>query len=275
LVSISRANVKRVKDKGINVIIQKSMAGVQILLNAQYVEGIPAHNEKVREALNLAIDRKAIVDTIFQGMGQPLGTFFTTSVALESMGYNWREDLYPYDPQRARKLLAEAGYPNGFEMEVYVYPYFDITEGPDVMQAVAAMWNAIGVRTRLIQTEYGVVRAKLLKKDFPGAATYNPPRPRAWQGLLGYYQAHLHSSGAMAFIKDSEMDKKLDEASQTLESKIAKDNIMWAAKYVRKHHHLVPVLEYDVVYGVSKKAAHWKPGPLPGYYYLDSLCGSQ
>lgn len=275
LVPISRSNVRRVKKKGFDVIIQKNSGGVWLWLDDQWVEGPPAHNEKVREALNLAIDRQIIVDTVFEGMGKPFGSFYGTSIAFDNMGYNWREDLYPYDPKKARKLLAEAGYPDGFDMDVYMYPYVEIPESHEVMQIVAGMWSKIGVRPRLISTEYGVVRAKLFKGEFPGAAGFFPLRSRPWPAMLGFYRQFLHSTGVVTFIKSDEMDRMLDKASQSFDPEVSKANLRAAAKYVRKHHIAFPICEFDVPYAVSKKVAHWDPGSLPAFLNLDNLFGRQ
>jgi len=275
IAAISQFNVKRVKEKGIDVIMQKSMGGVTVWIDDQFVKGIPGNNEKVREALNLAIDRQALVDTIFEGKGRPMATFFVTSVALENMGYNWREDLYPYDPNRARKLLEEAGYPNGFDIDIYVYPYTGVREGPEVMQAIAGMWSTIGVRPKLISVDYGVVRAKLSKGEIPGAVGYFPSRAFPWQGMLGIYKQFWESSGVFTYIKSEEMDKILDRASRAIDPEITKTALKEAAKYIRKHHHAIPLLEFDVAYAVSKKVKRWDPGSLPGNLNLDSLFKSQ
>src|SRR5262249_56100497 len=70
----------------------------------------PWHDRRVRLAANLAINREAINTAGYLGLGRISSSFIP-----QSLEYYWAPPLYPYDPKRARALLAEAGYPNGFE----------------------------------------------------------------------------------------------------------------------------------------------------------------
>src|SRR5262249_61804742 len=70
----------------------------------------PWHDRRVRLAANLAINREAINTAGYLGLGRISSSFIP-----QSLEYYWASPLYPFDPKRARALLAEAGYPNGFE----------------------------------------------------------------------------------------------------------------------------------------------------------------
>ena len=74
--------------------------------------GTPMEDVRVRQALNYAVDKQAIIDSILDGAGVPA----TVLVSSSSLGYDPSLEPYPYDPDRARQLLAEAGYPDGFEI---------------------------------------------------------------------------------------------------------------------------------------------------------------
>ena len=271
VVPIGRANIKRLQKKGTSVVLQKGAFTIQLFMDDIFVENVPVHKEKVREALNLAVDRQAIVDTIFEGNGRPLGTYYTQTAVLDGLGYNWREDLYPYDPKKARQLLKQAGYPNGFKMDVYIYPWSGIPEAPELMQAVVGMWEAIGVKVNINSTEYGVVRKKLLKNEIPGASGYFPGPNRPWQGMLGVYRIFMHSKGAFSHVQFKELDGYLDTASRAIDPEIAKANLRKAAKYIRKHHLSVPILQFDLSFGISDRAKHWDPGFLPQNLNYDSM----
>ena len=71
---------------------------------------IPWHDQRVRLAANLAIDRQAINEAERMGLGGPTG-----SIIPRSMEFALPLEPVPYDPARAKRLLAEAGYPNGFD----------------------------------------------------------------------------------------------------------------------------------------------------------------
>jgi peptide/nickel transport system substrate-binding protein len=103
----------------------------------------PLRDVRVRQALNYAVDKSAIASLLPEGAkpsGQPAprGAF----------GYDPSIPPYPYDVAKARRLLAEAGYPNGFDLTMEVMT--DAAPGDDLMsQAVAEYWRAVGVETRL------------------------------------------------------------------------------------------------------------------------------
>src|SRR5690606_32493182 len=74
--------------------------------------GQPTEDARVRQAMNYAVDRQAIIDSLFDGYGELIHGFVVSS----NLGYDDTLEPYPYDPDKARELLAEAGYPDGFSM---------------------------------------------------------------------------------------------------------------------------------------------------------------
>ncbi len=271
LLPITPQNVKRLRDAGVDVAIQKSAYSIMIYMDDQFAPNVAVGNPKVREALNLALDRQAVVDAIFEGQGRPLGSYWVQSPVLEGIGYDWKADLYPYDPKRARELLAEAGYANGLELDIYSYPYVGLLEGPNIMQAAIGMWTAVGVRPKIIATEYGVVRSKLVKGEMPGAIGYFPIPARPWQGALGAYRNFMHSSGTFGHVKIPELDKILDEGASAIQPEVARERLKQAIRFVRTNHLAIPLLEYDAAYAIAPTAKGWDPGYLPNNLNFDSL----
>ena len=102
----------------------------------------PWHDIRVREAMNIAIDRKAMNKTFFAGMGICAdGTPWFTTVA--SPG---DECMIPYDPVRARQLLRDAGH-EGMEVRLASYAFPGIPL-PEALQAIASYWDDIGIKTK-------------------------------------------------------------------------------------------------------------------------------
>jgi peptide/nickel transport system substrate-binding protein len=98
---------------------------------------------RVREAMSIAIDREGIVKAVYQGAATP------TQIGWRFPGY---QDLppVPYDPERAKKLLAEAGYPNGFDLTVIASGAWPpAIEMPQVMEIVAGYFEEIGLRPKI------------------------------------------------------------------------------------------------------------------------------
>src|SRR4029077_7679643 len=100
----------------------------------------PFADQRVRKAASLAIDRQALSDADTLGASKPNG-----NIVLNSMEYALPIEPDPYDPAQAKKLLAEAGYPNGFAGgDLYpIPPYFSTGE------AIVNYLGAIGIKTRL------------------------------------------------------------------------------------------------------------------------------
>ena len=71
---------------------------------------------RVRQAINYALDKQTFVDTIIEGRGSVANSYINSMIP----GWTDEVEAYPYDPAKAKELLAEAGYPNGFECKIYV-----------------------------------------------------------------------------------------------------------------------------------------------------------
>ena len=118
----------------------------------------PVADPRVRQALSLAIDRQAIIDQVMNGLASmpyPFATFRYTEYFSADRWEKWSQDAYRYDPVLARKLLAEAGYPNGFDLNFANTALPGTQFMVDIGTAVADMWTKIGVRVKLTNYEWG------------------------------------------------------------------------------------------------------------------------
>lgn len=116
-----------------------------VMIFLRSTEGYPTSDPRVRKALDLAIDNKAITDNLLNGAGIPT----ITRVAPGNFGF--AEDLYNtynYNVEEAKRLLAEAGYPDGFEMTFHS-PKGRYLQDAEISEMVAAMWSAIGVKAKV------------------------------------------------------------------------------------------------------------------------------
>jgi peptide/nickel transport system substrate-binding protein len=102
--------------------------------------GTPLESADVRLAMNHAVDRRAIVDSLFDGQA----ALATGLVATSSLGFDDSLEPYPYDPELAVQLLADAGYPDGFEIG-FACPTGAYTNFEEVCQAVAGYLEAVGI----------------------------------------------------------------------------------------------------------------------------------
>ncbi len=107
----------------------------------------PFNDKRVRQALMMATDRQAIIDATSEGFGTPLGSHFSPSDA----GYQDLTNVLPYDPTKAKQLLAEAGYPNGFSFTIKVPTRSYAQRAAEIMQAYYSM---IGVTMNIETSEF-------------------------------------------------------------------------------------------------------------------------
>jgi peptide/nickel transport system substrate-binding protein len=117
---------------------------------------------RVRQALNYAIDRDAIAEAVYGEWGSAGG-----ALALEgTVGYDEDvQDTYEYDPEKAKELLEEAGYSDGFSVDV---AYVTSVQSDTLVQAVAADWAEIGVTANLVNfTDAGQAVSEITAKKYP------------------------------------------------------------------------------------------------------------
>ncbi|MEY2654608.1 MAG: hypothetical protein RLZZ524_1636 [Pseudomonadota bacterium] len=105
----------------------------------------PLKDQRVRRALYQAIDMDSIARVTLRGLGQPTGTLIAPQVN------GWTKALdkrLPFDPKASQKLLADAGYPNGFEVD-FACPNNRYINDEQICQAITAMWARVGVKAKL------------------------------------------------------------------------------------------------------------------------------
>ena len=137
----------------------------------------PFVDRRVRQAINMAINRKAIAENIMGGQMQPmLVTRFHPQADAALWPGIWNPDwekrfdeLYGYNPARAKALLKEAGYEKGFEFTVYLYTLPGLPELADIGQALALDWEAIGLKPKLVDIDFPRVREQYRTKAIHGA----------------------------------------------------------------------------------------------------------
>ena len=132
--------------------------GLNIGYLALNVTKKPFDDVRVRQAVAMAIDKAAILKAVYQGAGQPAKNLIPPTM----WSYNDKITDYPYDPDAAKKLLAESGYPDGFETDLWAMPVQrpynpDAKRIAELMQADLAK---IGVKAKVVSYEWGEYRKR-------------------------------------------------------------------------------------------------------------------
>ncbi|HEX2864594.1 MAG TPA: ABC transporter substrate-binding protein [Deinococcales bacterium] len=152
----------------------------------------PLDNVKVRQAIAMAINKKAIVDSFWGELGVANGHFTPPSM---DWTYSKKVTDYTFDPEGAKKLLAAAGYPNGFDMDLWYMPvsrpYFPNPKA--IAEAMAADLSAVGIRAKLQTKDWTAYRAD--RKTSPGFDSFM----LGWTGDYGdpdnFYTPHFGPGG--------------------------------------------------------------------------------
>ena len=149
--------------------IYENVSPFAILLNDRAGELVPALGDvRVRQALNYAIDRPAIIETLFGGNGRATPQIPAVGVP----GYDASlDERYPYDPEKAKQLLAEAGYPDGFSLTVLTT---SVNQFDTFVAAVSDYWAKIGVQVNQNVADFSTFFAGITTTDYP--AVFQPLR---------------------------------------------------------------------------------------------------
>ena len=149
------------------------------------VDRKPLDDRRVRLALAEAIDMDSLVNAVFQGGGTPAASLVPPSL----WGHDAALQPYPHDPEAAKKLLAEAGYPNGFTIDLWAIPVVRayMPNGRRTAEMIQSDWAKIGVTANIVTYEWG----EYLKRSRAGepsvgmlGGTWDYPDPS--EILLGF-----------------------------------------------------------------------------------------
>ncbi len=191
-------------------------AGMNIGYLAMNNERKPFDQVKVRQALNHAINKPALIKAFFAD-GR-LGEAAKNPMPPTLWGYNDAIRDYVYDPARARQLLAEAGYPRGFEMELWALPVVRpyMPQGQRVAEAIQSDLAKIGIKTRITTYEWGTYLDKLGKGDHQAALIGwigdNGDPDNFLFNLLGADNARKGGSTNYAFYRGAEANHLMRKA---------------------------------------------------------------
>ncbi len=138
------------KDPALTVLQQEGLNVGYLGFNT---EKAPFTDKRVRQALNYAINKAAIIDAVFLGAGKAAKNPIPPTI----WSYNDAVKDYPYDPEMAKKLLAEAGFANGFETDIWAMPV-QRPYNPNarrMAEIIQADWEKVGVKAKIVSYEWG------------------------------------------------------------------------------------------------------------------------
>jgi len=199
--------------------------GGRLIIYAFNVKQPPFDSQKVREAMNLAVNKDAIVKNVLGGRGVVLAGPFTSPW----LGYDPAVAPYPYDVGRARQLLAEAGHPQGFETTWAVSSGVFLKDS-EIAEAVAAQLRQVGVRVKLVPTERAKIQKDAQDGTFPGMisvawGTQFEPDPM----LNWTFRDHMATPRIQELVKQGRAEVDLEKRRKIYQTlyRTAHDEAIW------------------------------------------------
>ena len=255
LISITPTTKKEVEQAGFKILAIPYTAFWQLNFYGaigNYPPG-PTSKVEVRKALNLAINRKEIVDNLYGGAGEVPA--YTPSAPGFSLGAPKDLKPYPYDPAEAKRLLQQAGYPNGFDMTFYTFPLPACPESRQLAEVVGSQWDKIGVRTQIRPIEYSVFRPLFAGKEHAAQIVGSVANHCAESGAIAIRDLNIYFWGKgtvkLTNVADAEIEKA--QAAKSIEELVQYTEAAYRKVY--DNYPVVPILLGASAYAASKKLA--------------------
>lgn len=215
----------------------------------RYNPDAPWAKKEVRQALNYAVDKQTIIDELFHGEAT-VASSDTPVPAWSSV------EPYPYDPDKARELLAEAGYENGFDITIRTFTTAPGAELPLMAEAVALYWQDIGVNASIEPVDWPSLRSEWTEgrannyvwthRGFPFSSAAN--------GLeAGFMTASVFAAYSTPTLEAMIQDFSTEQDLAAREAKFTE-----IGQHLRDEAAAVFIALANEPYGISDKVGEWK-----------------
>ena len=210
---------------------------------------------KVRLALNLAVNKKAIYTGLWKDRGgdTPYSYYYYPF----HRGYSTDWKVPPYDPERAKKLLAEAGHAGGFEVRVNPYVQLVAQDGPDVMEAVALDWEKLGIKVKRVPEATSSFGPKgRLRKTGKTFSVYGSP---PFDEPVAAWERVIHSKGAFNLLLDGAYDEEVDATMREFDTERRLKLTQALGQKLYDGYHSVMLGMKALTWALGKKVNTWSP----------------
>jgi peptide/nickel transport system substrate-binding protein len=208
----------------------------------------PLTDVRVRRAINHGVNVDEIMKKVLGGMA--VRTPAITNPM--SFGFDPKVKPYKFDPAQAKKLLAEAGYANGFEVPLHTYTG-SIVNMEQVAQAIQGYLAQVGVRLKINHfADVGQYLANFRGSKLPGITMASWGNNSVFDSDALFY-IHFHSGEVYAYNTAKELDQWLEEARSTVDAQKRKDLYSKIQHFVVDRAYFVPMYAQYTIEAVSKK----------------------
>jgi peptide/nickel transport system substrate-binding protein len=240
-------------DSNLNLVTQITGDNIFLIFNTKQTDK-PWANQKVRQALAMALDQGAIRDTVLGGLAQLMG-------GVSPLNVGWDPNNIPqqkYDPDAAKQMLKDAGYPDGFTIELWGPVNGRLPNSEQYLQAVAGFWQDIGVKVDVHLVAYSqYVDAERATSTINGVVmglygdslTFDP------QARL---QGTMTCAGPYSHVCDQQLDGMVNKVITTVDPNARVQAYEDAFDYTNQQ--VYAIWSYTSIGTFAmKKSVNWKP----------------
>jgi peptide/nickel transport system substrate-binding protein len=247
-------------DPNIDVLQFPSTKTTYLTLNDR---NAPLDDKRVRQALSMAIDRDALIKTVNFGIGQPATSFRPVG----SLYYNDSLEGWPYDPEQAQSLLADAGYADGFDVSIQIIAGNEADL--QLATVIKDMWSKIGVNLEIQQLEAGLWTDNYQSNNFEAMINYwtdDIPDPSQETNYAVVYET---SQSFHSGFQSDEVDQLAADALKETDPAKRKDMYWRIQEIFNDETPFIPLFHDPLLVGVRSNVKNFTQTPLGTYVWRD------
>ena len=247
------------------IVSAKEQSYMWIFMPGCYEPGLPCQKKEFRQAMDYAVDKELILSGLYGDAAEVKGW---TVVGPNSLGYFDGLDPFPYDPEKARDLLAQAGYPGGEGLPKQIINTWDgaVPFMPEQAQLIAKMWrDNLGIQAEVVVGDETATRERWYNGSLNGQWVFRD-NEIGWdssgsiKGLYTDFDSNIHMGG-----------KREDLKAQALVAvEVTRPELRQAAmekiyRVLQDEHYEWTTGITDALYGVSPRVQGWEPWAMVPY----------